>query len=155
MLREMRRKDRQISDADTKNVLQKAQFATLSMINEENKPYAIPISFVYEDNTIYLHCASAGYKLENIARNANVCLSAVIDIQLMPQKFSTKFKSAIVFGKITMVNDETEKKRGLSALIKKYSPDFYDEGLKYIERALTKTTVLKIEISAITGKEHE
>lgn len=155
MFREMRRKDRQMSEQDTKVVLQKAQFGTLSMVNKENNPYGIPISFAYTDGAIYLHCALAGYKLENIEHNANVCFSAVIDIQLMPQKFSTKFKSVVVFGKISTVSDEEDKRKGFIALVKKYSPDFYDEGMKYIEKAFARTKVLKIEILSMTGKEHE
>ena len=33
--------------------------------------------------------------------------------------FSTKYSSAIVFGKVSIVEDEDEKKKGLEALIKK------------------------------------
>jgi len=70
----------------------------------------------------------------------------------MPEAFSTKYKSAIVVGKIHEVKDPEEKREGLIAIVKKYSPEFYEAGVKYVDNASEKTKVLKIEILQITGK---
>ena len=155
MIREMRRKERQMSAEDAIAVLKNAQFGTLSMTDENNIPYGIPISFAYEENAIYLHCALEGTKLDVILHNNNVCFSAVTDVEAIPEKFTTKFKSSVVFGKISIINDHEEKKRGFIAILKKYSPDFYDAGLNYMEKAFAKTNILKIDINSITGKEHK
>ena len=48
----------------------------------------------------------------------------------MPEKFATKFRSAMVFGKIEIVEDAEEKRMGISAIAEKFSPDYHDEGVK-------------------------
>ena len=66
-------------------------------------------------------------------------------------KFSTTYSSAIVFGKACTVENE-EKKNALVEIIKKYSKGFFEEGMKYIEKDMNLTTVVKIEIDHISGK---
>ncbi|MBB5335035.1 pyridoxamine 5'-phosphate oxidase family protein [Pectinatus brassicae] len=156
MIKEMRRKDRQMSDDNTKSVLHNALYGTLSTSNNENIPYGVPISFAYDGtDNIYLHCAAEGMKLDNIKVNSNVCFSTVESAATDAAKFTSQFKSAIAFGTISVLTDIPEKKAALTLLIKKYSPEFYDKGMGYIEKACEKTTVLKIKISTMTGKEHK
>ena len=55
----------------------------------------------------------------------------------MPDQFSTKYESAIVFGKAFELTDD-EKHKGLLEIVKKYSPGFIKEGLQYIENATSR-----------------
>lgn len=148
----MRRKDRAMGKEETKMLLETAQVGTLATVSEDNTPYMVPISFVYTNEAIYLHSAVEGKKLDNIITNNNICFNVIDGVELMPAAFATKYKSAIIFGKIVVVEDLEEKRQGLSAIIKKYSPNFYESGLQYIDNAFEKTKVLKIEVSTITGK---
>lgn len=73
------------------------------------------------------------------------------DSEILPEKFTTSYKSVILFGKAVEAEGE-EKKEGLMALIRKYSSDFLEEGKKYIESAHDTARVFKIEIKHVTGK---
>jgi nitroimidazol reductase NimA-like FMN-containing flavoprotein (pyridoxamine 5'-phosphate oxidase superfamily) len=152
MLREMRRKDRAMTEEDVKTLLETAQVGTLATISEDNTPYVVPMNFVYTKEVIYLHSAVEGKKMDNIITNSSICFNVIDAVELMPAAFATKYKSAIVFGKIVVVEDREEKRQGLIAMIQKYSPDFYESGLRYIDNAFESTKVLKIEVSKITGK---
>jgi len=152
VFREMRRKDRAMSEAEAMSILETAQVGTLATVSEENIPYLVPMSFVYTQGAIYLHCAVEGKKLDNIRGNNNICFNVVEAVELLPAAFSTKYKSVTVFGKIAVVEAQEEKRQSLIAIVKKYSPDFYEAGLQYIDNAIEKTKVLKIEVSRITGK---
>lgn len=152
MLTEMRRKDRVMAEDDTKALLETAQVGILSTVNKDNTPYGVPISFVYAPEGIYLHCATAGQKLDNIQNNNSVCFTVFDGVELLPASFATKYKSAIVFGKITVVEDNAEKRKGLIAFVNKYSPDYYEAGLQYIDKAIERVVVLKIEVAHMTGK---
>lgn len=152
MFREMRRKDRAMSEAEAISILETAQVGTLATVSEEHIPYLVPMSFVYAQGAIYLHCAVEGKKLDNIRSNNNICFNVVEAVELLPAAFSTKYKSVTVFGKIAIVEAQEEKRQSLIAIVKKYSPDFYEAGLQYIDNAIEKTKVLKIEVSRITGK---
>jgi len=148
----MRRKDREMLKEDSIKLLETAAIGTLTTVNEDNTPYAVPMNFVYVKEVIYLHSAVVGKKLDNIKNNNNICFSVFDAVELMPEAFSTKYQSVLVVGKIHEVEDPVEKKEGLIAMVKKYSSEFYEAGLKYIDKASEKTKVLKIEIHQITGK---
>ena len=152
MFRKMRRTDRAMLEDDTKTLLENATVGILSTVSKSNTPYGIPMNFVYINEVIYLHCALEGEKLDNIANCDNICFTVIDAVEVMPAAFATKYKSAIVFGKIVVVEEREEKRQGLIAMIQKYSPDFYEPGLRYIENAFESTKVLKIEVHKMTGK---
>lgn len=152
MIREMRNKKREMLNEDTRTLLNNAHYGVLSTISEDNTPYGIPLSFAYTNEVIYFHCAPEGHKLDNIINNDNICFTVVDSVELLPAEFATRYKSAVVFGKIAVVENTEEKRTGITAILKKYSPDYFEKGLKYIDNAFDKMKVLKIEISRITGK---
>ena len=91
-------------------------------------------------------------RLSNIKQNGNACFTVVNDVCLLPSTFSAKYSSAILFGTISAVEDDKEKRKGLEELIKKLAPDYMESGLKYIANSMGDTTVLKMEVKEMTGK---
>ncbi len=123
----------------------------MSTVSEDRIPYGIPLNFCVIDDRIYFHCATEGHKLDNIAHNANVSFCAVGDTCVLPEQFSTKYESVVVFGTASEVFDQ-EKQMALEGLLSKYSPNHYSEGLKYIGTLLEMTRVFGISIVSIAGK---
>lgn len=152
MEKEMRKKERAMSEADTAALLKQVLAGTLSVVRADGTPYGVPLSFAYADGVIYLHCAMEGAKLDNVAQQPEVCFSVFDDVETLPEKFSTKYRSAVVFGRLEVVTEEVEKRKGLTALIEKYSSDFHEAGMAYIDRAVARTNVLKLTIRHMTGK---
>ena len=151
MQREMRRNDREISIEEAKEILNSAHYGSLATIGEDGYPYALPISYVYDGTSIYIHGATEGHKLDNIKFSSKVSFCVVGATKLLPSKFSTDYESVVVFGKASIIEAD-EKIHALECLIKKYSPDFMDSGMKYIANDKHKTTVIKSDIEKISGK---
>ena len=151
MQREMRRSDRQLAIEEAKEILTKAEYGSLATIGEDGYPYVVPVSYAFEDSSIYIHGATEWHKLDNINFSSKVSFCVVGDTNVLPSKFSTEYESVIVFGRASIIEQE-EKLHALECLIKKYSPDFMDSGMKYIANDKHKTTVVKIDIEKITGK---
>ena len=150
---EMLRKDRMLNQGETIDILNGSEYGILSTVGKDNAPYGVPLNFAYVEGVIYFHCAKAnGYKIINIINNSNVCFTVVDDVCLQPEILSTKYKSAILFGKISIVEDIEEKKKGLEALIKKLSPEYMEVGMKCIDKNTDKTYILKMEVAEMTGK---
>ena len=103
-------------------------------------PYAVPLNYAIHGGNIYFHCAKTGHKIDNMAHHAKVSFCVVGDAEIIPEKFSTRFKSVIVFGIAAEVFDE-EKEAGLLALVKRYSSEYIPEGKKYIASDINKTKV--------------
>lgn len=54
MLKEMRRKDRQLSAEEAMEILANGEFGVLSTFGKEY-PYGVPVNYALADNAIYIH----------------------------------------------------------------------------------------------------
>lgn len=151
MFKEMRKKNREISNEQCIEVLEKCDDGVLSTICENGYPYGVTVNYIYKDNSIYFHCAKAGQKLDNILNNSKVCFSVADNITIRPDKFDTLYSSVVVFGNAYVV-ENNGKKDALIEIMRKYSPAFLESGMKYIDKAISATTVIKIDIDHMTGK---
>ena len=151
MFRELRKKKRELSKEDTIKVLKEGREGVLSTISENGYPYGIAVNYVYHNNCIYFHCANKGHKLDNISQNNKVSFFVNSNITIIPQDFTTHYKSAVVFGRAFITTDD-EKRNAIIAIGEKYSHPHMEEGLKYIDKAINALTIVKIEIDHLTGK---
>jgi nitroimidazol reductase NimA-like FMN-containing flavoprotein (pyridoxamine 5'-phosphate oxidase superfamily) len=147
----MRRSDRQISESDSFEILEKGEYGILSMVNESNEPYGIPVNYCVVDDALYFHCDGEGLKTENLEINPSVSFCVVGFTEVQPDRFGTLYESCIVRGSAAEIYLE-EKQKALEGIILKYSENFVPEGARYIEKLATKTRVFRIAINTITGK---
>ncbi len=150
-MKELRRKDRAIKEEEAIAILNKAEYGVLSTVAENGEPYGVPLNFCSINHCIYFHCAVEGQKLDNIKQNRSVSFCAVGNTEVLPDKFGTKYESVIVSGEAEEVFD-MNKQLALEGILHKYSPEFIDKGIKYIEDLKEKTRVFKITINKLTGK---
>jgi uncharacterized protein len=150
-MKNIRRKDREISIEEAIKILDSAEYGVLSTVDKDSQPYGVPLNYVYKNNSIYFHSALNGQKLENITNNPRVSFCIVGRTKILPDKFATEYESAIAFGIASEVYGN-ERYKALLWLLEKYSPDFVEEGKQYIEIKDKTTKVIKIEISHISGK---
>lgn len=153
-MREMRRKDRKMSEEFALSVLKKCEYSTLAMVNEEGRPYCIPVSTVLDENrrAVYFHCAGAGYKAELLKANPEVCMSGVGATHLVPEENTTEFESFVLEGRAEFVEEEEEKIHALRLIVEKFAPSNMHNFQKSLDKSLKITSVVKIPIRAISGK---
>jgi len=151
MFRELRRSNKKMEDSEAAELLTNGEYGILSTIGEDGYPYGIPVNYAYCNNEIFIHCATEGHKIDNIKYSNKVSFCVVGGTNVVPEKFTTKFSSVIVFGRIEeALNDD--KNRGLLMICQKYSSEYIEEANEYIQRAFEKVRVYKINIEYITGK---
>ena len=144
----MRRKEREIKDiAAIEGILRRATVCRLGLC-EDNRPYVVPLCFGYKENALYIHCGPEGKKLEIIRKNNNVCFE--VDVKTdKPCKWGLHYKSVIGFGKAVLVEDIESKRRALDVIMRQFSADTFE----YPEETVRKTTIIKVEIESMTGKQ--
>lgn len=147
----MRKKDRQLKNDEAIEILKSNDYGVLSTICQDGYPYGVPVSYIYTNDSIYFHCALEGHKLDNMRNNDKVSFCVVGQTCVLPDKFSTKYESVIIFGKASEVFDD-EKNIVLLEVLKKYSPDYIQKGKAYITNAGAKTKVIRISVDHISGK---
>lgn len=149
----MRRKKQILTSARTEEILRDATSGILAVSGDDGYPYAVPLSYVYEDGKIYFHCAREGHKIEGIRRNEKVSFCVVDKDQVVPEKFTTFFRSAIAFGKARIVSEDVVKRHALELLVKKYSPGFEVAGAEEIRRDFDTVCVVEVAVDNMSGKE--
>ena len=148
----MRRIDRKLDDAQTMELLQRGEYGVLGLIDPEGLPYGVPLNYAIVNGNIYVHAALEGKKLQCVAKNPDACFTVVGVTEVLPDKFSTRYESVIVTGKAAIIEPSVEKDEALLALIRKYSNDFMEKGMAYINSDKNKTVVIRIIPSIVTGK---
>jgi len=151
VFREMRRKDRELENDEAIEILKNNSYGILSTVSQNSYPYGVPVSYVFLNNSIYFHCAVKGHKLDNILNNSKVSFCVVGQTCILPDKFSTKYESVVVFGRAVEIFDN-EKNTALLEILNKYSPDYIEKGKEYIKNSSKATKVIKISIEHISGK---
>lgn len=147
----MRRKDRRISKEEATKILLNGEYGVLSICTPTNEGYGIPLNYAFVDKNIYFHCAPDGSKIDFIKNNNKVSFCVVGRTEILPSEFGTIYESAIASGRISNVSDE-EKREALMCIIQKYSGDYIQEGIEYIDKYYSRVHVLKLSIETLTGK---
>lgn len=152
MERKMRRFRQLLDHEEAKTILRTATNGVLSLTDGDGTPYGVPLSFAYDGGrAIYFHSALKGHKIDCITAGSACSFCVVGQDRIVPSEFTTYFRSVIVSGNITAVEDKDEILEGLKLLCEKYSPAIDSDA--EISRCLSHVLVLRLDISNMTGKE--
>ena len=153
MFREMRRSRQSLSTPEALDILKNGTSGTLAVLGDDGYPYAVPLSYANTESAIFFHCAGSGHKLDAVRNCEKASFCVVTQDVIVPEKYTTHFRSAIAFGKIRILEDMQEKRNALLLLAEKYNPGQTDAHHAEIDPAIARTTVLCLDIEHITGKE--
>ena len=151
MEREMRRKDRKVSDEKAWEMLKTADWGVLSLASSEGVPYGVPLNYACQGKCIYIHCAIEGKKIDIIKENEKASFCCVLSAETIPEKFTTEYSSAIAKGKVEIAPDK-DKRKALELLLEKYCGGMKKEGLDYTEKLYGITEVIKFTVESVSGK---
>lgn len=153
MFREMRRKGQYLPENEAIEILKNATSGTLALLGDDGYPYAVPLSHFYSDGKLYFHCAVQGHKIDAV-RNCDKASFCVIDQdELHPEKYTTLFRSVIVFGRIRVMEEGPEKIAALSALSDRFAPGDPEGRIREMAGNAGHVCMLEMTIEHMTGKE--
>ncbi|MEW6529868.1 MAG: pyridoxamine 5'-phosphate oxidase family protein [Thermodesulfobacteriota bacterium] len=158
----MRRKHSEITDPnEIQRILSSTNIGRLATNGADGYPYITPVNFVYHEGKIYFHCAPKGEKLDNLARDPNVCFEvdiplAYLDSGIDPDRGVCKahqfYHCVIIRGDARVVPDGPLKVTALNALVAKHEHGS-DHGIANEEMPAYKACkVVEITPTSITAK---
>lgn len=148
----MRRKNQLLPEADCIEILNRNTSGVMSVIGDNGYPYGVPLSYVYLDGKIYFHCAVSGHKIDAIKNDDKVSFCVVDQDKVVPDKYTTYYRSVIIFGKARILQNEDEIKYTLTQLAKKYAPDESASSINDEIKKCPNLFMIEIKIEHITGK---
>lgn len=153
MFREMRRKRQLLSDKENIEILKNGTSGVLALLGDEEYPYAVPISYVYDEFKIYFHAAKEGHKIDAIRKCNKASFCVIGQDKVVPEEYTTYFKSVIAFGKIRVLEDEKEIGSAIEKLAIKYHPqDSEINRSQAIAREWSALCIIELSIEHMTGK---
>lgn len=153
MFREMRRKRQLLSKEKSLAILEKMTCGVLALHGDDGYPYAVPISYVLHEDRIYFHSALSGHKIDAINGNEKASFCVIEKDEIIPEKYTTYFRSVIVFGKVHILQNEDEKREAIEILAAKYSPSQVEGRKMEIDKEFKRLCIIELTIEHITGKE--
>ncbi|MGL5207486.1 MAG: pyridoxamine 5'-phosphate oxidase family protein [Acidaminococcaceae bacterium] len=152
MFRKMRRSRQLLSMEDTAVVMNRCTNGILACSGDDDYPYAVPLSYVYFNGKIYFHSAKAGHKIDAITKYSKVSFTVIDEDTIVSEKYTTYFRSVIVFGKARIVEGD-EWLKAFAALVEKYSGDQPEEAKHKEIAGCMQSYIIAIDVEHITGKE--
>ncbi|MEY8576220.1 pyridoxamine 5'-phosphate oxidase family protein [Oscillospiraceae bacterium 21-37] len=149
--RKMRRERQELAREACEEILSRN---TAGVLGDGGYPYAVPLSYIYQDSALYFHCAKEGHKLEALQNCPKASFCVVDQDEIVPEKYTTYFRSVIAFGQASLLEDAGEVRSALQALGIKYAPMESAQRLESeIEQSGARVGIIKLEIEHMTGKE--
>jgi len=152
----VRRKDREITDsAVLKEVLKSTKYVTVALCMGD-EPYLVSLSHGYDEtrSCLYFHCADEGKKLVYLKSNSKVWGQAVLDYGVTDE-CDYAYKSVHFKGTMSLISDLAEKQHAMEVLVRQLSATPEEKLAKIKPEKLARTTMGKINITYMTGKQHQ
>lgn len=122
----------------------------------DGHPFVIPTSYGRKDASLYIHGSAASRMLRNLKEGVPVCVTVTLleGLVLARSLFnhSMNYRSVVILGKATLVDDPTEKLEALRTLSEHILPGRWDDSRQPNERELKATSVLRVPIEEFSAK---
>ena len=154
MFRKMRRARQALPLSECEAILASGTSGVLALLGDEGYPYAVPLSYAYAGGELLFHCAKEGHKIDAVKGCPKASFCVIDKDEVVPQEYTTRFRSVIAFGTIRIIEDDKEKLEAITKLAAKYAPNDSEENRKReIEKDWAGLCMLAMRIEHISGKE--
>ncbi|HTP57721.1 MAG TPA: pyridoxamine 5'-phosphate oxidase family protein [Spirochaetia bacterium] len=123
---------------------------------DDPAPYVVPLFFGHEPGRLYMHCSIRGTKLALMSAHAQVGFSAATPARIVEGKDACAFtaiaNSVAGTGVARLVEEEEERRHALDLIMSHYAPGRAKGGFSYREEALSRTSVIAVDVVRATAK---
>ena len=121
-----------------------------------NQPFVIPTAYGRVDDKLYIHGSPASRMLRNLNQGIEVCVTVTLldGLVLARSAFhhSMNYRSVVIFGTATLVNDTEEKNEALRAFTEHVMPQRWQEVRQPNKQELQGTMVLSLPLTEASAK---
>jgi nitroimidazol reductase NimA-like FMN-containing flavoprotein (pyridoxamine 5'-phosphate oxidase superfamily) len=122
----------------------------------DGQPFVIPTSYGRKDDTLFIHGSAASRMLRQLKESVPVCITVtLLDGLVLARSIfnhSMNYRSVVVLGKATLVDDPADKLSALRLLSEHIIPGRWADSRQPNERELKATSVLRVPIEEFSAK---
>ncbi|OUO64537.1 pyridoxamine 5'-phosphate oxidase family protein [Collinsella sp. An268] len=180
--RPLRRRRQELSYAACAEILERNTSGVLALAGDGGYPYAVPLSYVYVPagpvasggdaplqhdlpcgtpaqqepplGRLLFHSAREGHKIDAILRDGRASFCVVDQDRVVPEEFTTYFRSVIAFGRVRVIERDAEKRAAAELLSQRFAPEVpLERHEAEIDRFWQTLTMLELAVEHLSGKE--
>lgn len=122
----------------------------------DGQPFVIPTSYGRKDANLYIHGSAASRMLRQMKDGVAVCITVtLLDGLVLARSIfnhSMNYRSVVILGKGTLVEDAKEKLEGLKVLSDHIIPGRWEDSRQPNDRELKATSLLRVPIEEFSAK---
>jgi nitroimidazol reductase NimA-like FMN-containing flavoprotein (pyridoxamine 5'-phosphate oxidase superfamily) len=122
----------------------------------DGQPFVIPTSYGRKDDTLFIHGSAASRMLRQVKEGVPVCITVtLLDGLVLARSIfnhSMNYRSVVVLGKATLIDDPAEKIEALRLLSEHIIPGRWADSRQPNERELKATSILRVPIDEFSAK---
>ena len=122
----------------------------------DGRAFVIPTGYARVEDKLYIHGSQASRMLRTLAQGIDVCVTVTLvdGLVLARSAFhhSMNYRSVVVFGKASVVEDPEEKLAALRSLSEQVIRGRWDDARKPNDQELKATTVLSLPLVEVSAK---
>jgi hypothetical protein len=122
----------------------------------DGQPFVIPTSYGRKDASLYIHGSAASRMLRQMKDGLSICVTVTLldGLVLARSVFnhSMNYRSVVILGKATLVEDPEEKLEGLRTLSEHILSGRWDDARQPNEQELKATSLLRLPIDEFSAK---
>jgi nitroimidazol reductase NimA-like FMN-containing flavoprotein (pyridoxamine 5'-phosphate oxidase superfamily) len=122
----------------------------------EGQPFVIPTGYARAGDRLYIHGSQASRMLRAMSEGIDACVTVTLldGLVLARSAFhhSMNYRSVVVFGRASLIEDKEEKLEALRALSEQIIPGRWEEVRQPNEGEIKATTVLSLPLAEASAK---
>jgi nitroimidazol reductase NimA-like FMN-containing flavoprotein (pyridoxamine 5'-phosphate oxidase superfamily) len=122
----------------------------------DGQPFVIPTGYGRIGETLYIHGSAASRMLRTLSEGVQVCVTVTLVDGLVLARsvfhHSVNYRSVVILGRATLVEDREEKLRALEALTNHIVHGRWKDARPPTDAELKATAVLALPISEVSAK---
>jgi nitroimidazol reductase NimA-like FMN-containing flavoprotein (pyridoxamine 5'-phosphate oxidase superfamily) len=154
--RVVREADRAVYDRDAAYRILDEGFLCHVGFVADGQPFVIPTSYGRKDDSLYIHGSAASRMLRQLKEGVAVCITVTLLDGLVFARsifnHSMNYRSVVILGNATLVEDPQEKIAALHALSEHILPGRWADSRQPNERELKATSILRVPIEEFSAK---
>ncbi len=143
-----------VNHTEITDIISRCKVCHVAMVDQEGKPYLVPMNFGFADDVIYLHSGQKGKKIDSLKKNPEVCINFTTDHKLSYQhkevacSWNMKYRSVLCYGTVEFIEDAQLKRNALDVVMKQYT----DGKFNYNPPSIREVNCWTIKVERFDGR---
>ncbi|MBJ7355217.1 MAG: pyridoxamine 5'-phosphate oxidase family protein [Thermoleophilaceae bacterium] len=142
--------------ATIRQILTDSYLCHLAFSDAEGQPFAIPTLHALIGDDLYVHGSAASRTMRALGGGAKVCVTVTRTDGFVFARsvlnHSINYRSVMVFGHATVIDEPSEKEQALHAFFEEIFPGRWEEAREPTEKEYARATILRIPLEQASAK---